>query len=278
MNSPKLYQPIYRQFIQILEKGNSILDNKSQIEIKEFIKSRQHENGAFTDRGNNPDIYYSLFGVWLSKALKLDSEQNNLASYIRAVQPDGKKIIDKFGLLLIQLVLDDKIVEKPSAFKLLKWISGSGKQLNTAYQFFLFMLSFDALYGKNRVLYFLMRIALSFYRPPKDLPCSFFSALFLAKYLTGKNVKKETEKLFAYFENGKGFKVFKELEKADLLSTAVALFALKKANADLRFVTPDCLSLIQMNYDSGAFLSGDGDENKDLEYTFYGLLALGTLS
>lgn len=278
MDSPKSYQPIYCQFIQILEKGFSVLDTNSRTELQEFIKSRQHKNGAFTDRGNNPDLYYSLFGVWLSKALKLDSELNNLAGYIRTVQPEKKKVIDKFALLLIRLVMGDNIVEKPSVYQLFKWISGSGKQMNTAYQFFLFMLSFDALYGKNRFLYFLMRIIFSFYRPPKDLPCSFFSALFFAKYLTGKNVKKEADKLLTYYENGKGFKVFKELKEADLLSTAVALFALKKANIDLRFVTPDCLNLIQMNYDSGAFLSGDGDETKDLEYTFYGLLALGTLS
>ncbi|NCB08501.1 MAG: hypothetical protein EOM73_10090 [Bacteroidia bacterium] len=40
---------------------------------------------------------------------------------------------------------------------------------------------------------------------------------------------------------------------------------------------PDCLNLVQQNYDTGAFLSGDGDLSRDLEYTFYGLLTLGTL-
>ncbi|MFA5330143.1 MAG: hypothetical protein WC384_20280 [Prolixibacteraceae bacterium] len=34
---------------------------------------------------------------------------------------------------------------------------------------------------------------------------------------------------------------------------------------------------IPENYANGAFLSGDGDLTEDLEYTFYGLLALGVL-
>ena len=96
--------------------------------------------------------------------------------------------------------------------------------------------------------------------------------------MAGKNVEKEQKQVFSRFEKDKGFKVFRETENADLLSTAVALFALKETDADLRMVAPDALNLVQQNYESGAFLSGDGDKIKDLEYTFYGLLILGTLS
>ncbi|MBN2636664.1 MAG: hypothetical protein JXR61_10375, partial [Prolixibacteraceae bacterium] len=152
------------------------------------------------------------------------------------------------------------------------------ENLNAAYRFFLFMLSFDALFGKNRLVYFAIRMVLNIYRPPKDLPCSFFSALILAKFLTGKKVEKESKILLQYFEKGKGFKVFPEQENADSLSTSVSLFALKRAGVDLRIVAPDCLNLVQQNYNNGAFLSGDGDSSRDLEYTFYGLLTLGVLS
>jgi hypothetical protein len=140
------------------------------------------------------------------------------------------------------------------------------------------MLSFDGLFGRNRLIYFVIKVFLGFYKPSKDLPCSFFAAMILVKFLTGKNVVKESNILMQYFEKGKGFKVFPEQENADLLSTAVSLFALKKISADLRLVTPDCLDLVQQNYDNGAFLSGDGDSSRDLEYTFYGLLTLGVLA
>ena len=152
------------------------------------------------------------------------------------------------------------------------------KNLNTAYRFFLFMLSFDALFGKNRFGYFIIRLFLKFYKPPKDLPCNLLSALILAKFLTGKSLKYETVALFRYFEKGKGFKVFEEQENADILSKAVALFTLKNVGVDLRMVAPDCMDLVQQNYENGAFLSGDGDSSRDLEYTFYGLLTLGVLA
>lgn len=278
MGSQNSYDPVYKQFISEIEKGFLLLDETSRAEVVEFVKSQQHQNGAFTDRAGNPDLYYSLFGVWLSKALKLKSEQVNLKEFISNNQSNKKKIADKFSLLLIRLSLEENDFGKSNLFNLLKWIFCGGKNLNMAYRFFLFMLSFDALYGQNRLVYFVVKMFLSFYKPPKDLPCSFFAALFLAKFLTGKKVTKETDILLGYFEKGKGFKVFHEQENADLLSTAVALFALKKVGADLRLVSPDCLTLVEQNYNNGAFLSGDGDSSRDLEYTFYGLLTLGTLS
>jgi hypothetical protein len=77
---------------------------------------------------------------------------------------------------------------------------------------------------------------------------------------------------------GSGFRVFKQIRNCDMLSTAVALYVLKETGYDLRLTAPGALSFIESNYESGAFLSGDGDPTRDLEYTFYGLIALGSLT
>ncbi|MCG6185863.1 prenyltransferase/squalene oxidase repeat-containing protein [Maribellus maritimus] len=261
-----------------MEKGFLLLNKASRAEVAEFIRTQQHKNGAFTDRAGSPDLYYSLFGCWLSKGLKLNEQLTKLSQHISTFQHDEKKVIDKFSWLLILLSLEEEKFQKPSFFELLRWLSKSGKNVNTAYRFFLFVLSFDALFGKNSVVYFFVRIFLKFYKLPEDLPCSFSAALLMAKFLTGKNVKHEAENLLHYFEKGEGFKVFPEQPNADLLSTAVALFTLKTIGQDLRVLAPDCLDLVQGNYENGAFLSGDGDSSRDLEYTFYGLLTLGALS
>jgi hypothetical protein len=274
----KPYKPVYRQFINTIEKGFLLLDETSRAEVSAFIKTQQHKNGAFTNRAGSPDLYYSLFGVWLSKALKMNEQQAKLKGFIPSVQFNEKNVVDKFSLLLIQLALGGNDFEKPTLLRLFRWVSSGGGNLNTAYRFFLFMLSFDALFGENRLVYFFTGIFLDVYRPKKNLPCSFFVALLLAKFITGKNMQEGTSILFTYFEKGKGFKAFREQGNADLLSTAVALFVLKKTGDDLRIVAPDCLNLVQENYDNGAFLSGDGDSSRDLEYTFYGLLTLGVLS
>ena len=255
-----------------------MLDEPSRTEVIAFVKAQQHKNGAFVDRAGSPDLYYSLFGGWLSKALKLDEQQENLKQYLSKQNTDEEKVIDRFSSLIIRLSLGESNFAKPSFFELVRWLSKRGRNLNAAYRFFLFMLSFDALFGQNRMIYFFVRILLKFYKLPNDLPCSFSAAFILAKFLTGKNGKQETELLLPYFEKGKGFKVFPEQQNADLLSTAVALFVLKSRGEDIRTLAPDCLSLVQENYDNGAFLSGDGDFSRDLEYTFYGLLTLGVLS
>ena len=273
----KPYQPVYIQFISEIGKGFLLLDEISRAEVVEFVKSQQLQIGAFADRGGSPDLYYSLFGSWIIKSVQLDEEQKKLKRYISVVT-DSNKIVDKFSMLLIRLTLEENGFKKPSLAELFLWVKKDAKNLNTAYRFFLFMLIFDALFGRNRLVYFVIRLFLNFYRPPKDLPCSFFAAMILAKFLTGKNVEKNSKILMQYFEKEKGFKVFPEQENADLLSTAVSLFVLKKIGADMRMVAPDCLDLVQQNYDNGAFLSGDGDFSRDLEYTFYGLLTLGVLA
>ncbi|MFV0593204.1 MAG: hypothetical protein ACK5M7_17660 [Draconibacterium sp.] len=273
----RAYQPVFYQFISEIEKGFLLLDETSRAEIVAFVKSQQHNYGAFANRAGNPDLYYSLFGSWLSVALKLEVQQKNLTQYISTHPTKPEKIVDRFSRLLICLILGNE-EEKPSFFELTRWILQGGKNLNTAYQFFLFMLSFDALYGKKRWLYFLVRQFLNFYKPGNELPCSFYASLLFVRFITGKKTHKDASELMSYFESGKGFKVFRDLGNADLLSTGVALFVLKKVGADLRMVIPDCLNLIQENYDNGAFLSGDGDLSRDMEYTFYGLLTLGVLS
>jgi len=271
------YQPVFLQFISEIEKGILLLDETSRAEVLEFVKSQQHATGAFSNRAGNPDLYYTLFGSWLSVALKLEEQQDNLKEFTSFFQPESEKVIDKFSLLLINRLLGNDF-KKPSFFELIGWIHKGGKNLNVAYLFFLFMLGFDALYGKNRQAYLFVRLFLNFYKPDENLPCSFFASLLFARFLTGKKVNKEASVLMDYFESGKGFKAFYDQKNADLLSTAVALFVLKKVGADLRMVMPDCLNLVQDNYDGGVFLSGDGDSSKDLEYTFYGLLTLGVLS
>jgi hypothetical protein len=272
-----VYLPFYLQFIAEIEKGFLMLDQTSRAEVADFVKTKQHKNGAFTDRAGNPDLYYSLFGAWLSKALNLDEQLTSLRNFILSGKFDFQKGVSQFSVLLLGLLTGVPEYRKTGMIKLVRFFRET-KNLSPAYRFFLFMLSFDALYGKNQLIYFFTRIILRFYKPSEDLPCSFLAALLLAKFITGGKINRETLLLQAFFEKGQGFKAFREQPNADLLSTAVALFALKKTGTDLRLLAPDCLKLAEENYVDGAFLSGDGDFSRDLEYTFYGLLILGTLS
>ena len=118
---------------------------------------------------------------------------------------------------------------------------------------------------------------MSFYNPKGNIPCSISAALIYGRKILGLNTQKKQKELTTFAAVNGGFRVFETIDTADTLSTSVALFVLKECDADLRVVKPACLDFIQDNYTAGAFLSGDGDLTKDLEYTFYGLLALGSL-
>ncbi|RIH63765.1 hypothetical protein D1164_17655 [Mariniphaga sediminis] len=275
MNNRNSGKPLYSQLIGLVKKGFSTLENENQREVKEFIRSCQHPNGGFTDRGGRSDFYYSLFGVWLSAALDMPETLENHKSFVGEKQHERSGTVDALASLLIRISLFEEDFQKPSFLKLLKMAFRESNQ-SIFYRLFLFFLVFDAFY-QGKMIHFFARIILFFYPLPVESPGSIYAALTLIRYKVGLSVNREKKALLFHFEKGKGFKAFRNVEEADLLSTAVVLFALKATDTDLRMVAPDCLEFIQGSYDSGAFLAGNGDEVRDLEYTFYGLLALGTL-
>lgn len=255
-----------------------MLDETARNEVRSFVESCQHPDGAFTDRGGKPDFYYSLFGVLISSALALKDLTDKHRNFIQQAEPPEKQGAMFFAYTLIRSFLSENNAQKPSILKLIKMFFSKTGNINPGYRLFMWMLTFDFLYGKRNLILFPARIFLSLHRPANNLPCSVVAAYTVARHFSGLNSKNEIKMLFSFFEEGKGFKMFNDVNRPDLLSTAVALFALKTVGADFRLVVPDCLNLVQQNYADGAFLSGDGDTTRDLEYTFYGLLTLGVLS
>lgn len=270
------HTPVYQQFIGFVKKGFAALNEEHQGEVKRFIKSCKHRDGMFTDRSGAPDYYYSLFGTWLSLGVGLITSKEDQKQLI--LQDDGnyKNPVDESASFLIKASLQGDNFKKPSYFYLLKRLFVNKSRVSFFYRLFLFVLIDDAIYRK-KWLYTAARWILIFITPPAGAPCSIRAAYIVGRHETGLDTKKEQKILLDFFVAGKGFKAFMDVGEVDLLSTAVALFALKTTGADLRKIAPDCLELIQQNYDGGAFLAGNGDEVRDLEYTFYGLLALGIL-
>ncbi len=269
--------PIYRQLVQTVRTGFLALDVSVQNEIIVFINSQQNKDGGFIDRAGNSDLYYSLFGLWLSLATEQKELLDNLKAFIEnKTKVNTKSPVEDLALLLIQSELDST-QKKQSLLELYKTVFKKGRLIELSYQFFLLSLVIDAT-GKNKKLYyFFARIWLYFYKPKGNIPCSLAAALVYARKMVGLKIAGLQSELLEYVVDSGGFRAFESVETSDTLSTGVALFVLKETAYDLRIITPGCLDFVQENYEAGAFLSGDGDLTKDLEYTFYGLLALGSL-
>lgn len=268
--------PVDNLFNGFIRKGYQAMGHGMQIELKTFIRSAQHGNGCFTDRAGKPDLYYSLFGVWLSRALEMGDVLEKHKRFIHEDTTQKVNPVDSLAFLIISRLLYADEAGVPSLAELMKLSFFKNRQAGFFYRLFLFMLAVDMYYPKRWWL-MLMRPLLAVYPLPDEAPCSIVAAYTVVRSRLRLGNSKEIERLVSYFEEGKGFKAFTGLGQADLLSTSVALFALKTTGADLRLYAPSCLELIQDSYDCGAFLAGNGDNFRDLEYTFYGLLALGIL-
>lgn len=85
--------------------------------------------------------------------------------------------------------------------------------------------------------------------------------------------------LLARSHNEGGFFALPGAPIPDLLSTAVALHALTAVHADIAAVKERCLDFIDTLWTAkGSFYGNWAEETLDVEYTYYGLLALGHLS
>ena len=268
--------PVYQLLLSHLKKGFKVLDPEVRQEIITFLKHSQDAAGGFTDRAGTPDLYYSLFGLWLCQA----SEQNELLKGLNRYQETQSEEdlgpVEQMALILIRNELNSS-KERRSLVSLFRTLFQKGKNIGLSYRFFLLTLVLESVGRNTGFYYFMIRLFLFFYRPGTDFPCSLMAALVYARKRVGLRFGNERQQLLGYSIGSGGFRAFHHVQNSDMLSTGVALFVLRETDSDLRMLAPATLEFVQQNYSEGAFLSGDGDETRDLEYTFYGLLALGSL-
>ena len=272
MPHPKLYL----QFIETVRQGVNLLGDEQQAEVAEFVRQSQHSSGGYTDRAGSPDLYYSVFGSWLGEALDLKDSLLALNGWLEEQKLDDQQnSVHRFSLLFLQ---QTRLGKRLSAYSLAQKLMMRDFPANFTYQIFLILLLVDTSYGQKSWLCFLGRWMLRFYSIPKEAPSSVIAALMVARSSLGLKTSEFAADLLDGFQKEGAFVAFRGMDDPDLLSTGVALFALLRSGEDLREIAPNSLDFIQENYRKGAFVAGDDDSQPDLEYTFYGLLALGSLA
>jgi hypothetical protein len=292
--------PFYRQLISFATDGFAVLDFESQDEVKKFITDQQAESGGFCDRAGYPDLYYTLFGFFLTAATRLDVNHTKLVNHTSS--PSGRNESNEIRTLLHRYVKEQQHLQQTSLINncclaimekeipgstlrkisrlmaiLRDFLSGAG-DITRSYQYFMMFLAFDAYGLNNRLTRLLARPFFKKQAAMADMPCPVVAATLVLKSELSLPTENEYRQLMEFFDEEHGFRALAGAPSADLLSTAVALAALKLTCADLRLVRPACLKLLEENFDSGAFLAGNGDWERDTEYTFYGLMALGLLT
>lgn len=99
-----------------------------------------------------------------------------------------------------------------------------------------------------------------------------------AAVLNGRPDGKAVERLLGRYCAGGGFRANAQAPLPDLLSTGVALVALKTMGANLDEIREPCLGFVESLWrDGGGFGGHDADLFEDTEYVFYALLSIGCL-
>ena len=291
---PARHLPFYQQMTGLLRNAFTLLEEEGREEVMHFIVSQQNPDGGFQDRGGRSDLYYSLFGWMMLNAMESEvrspksevkqpethNPQLNFQQFISAQSTsEVPGFIERCCLVLLQKDL------KAGWYLRLKSLWSLGRSfwkerysINLSYRSFVLFLTLEAVLPFSGILKSAAKRMLLQTHVDENSPCSEIVARVFLEKMMNRDGSKDQELLKSFACESGGFKAFRHLQNADMLSTAVSLFALNFAENDLRLFKPACLDFIQENYANGAFLSGDGDLTEDLEYTFYGLLALGVLS
>lgn len=264
-------------FERVLKDSLQMLDQQTLAEIKGFVKSQQTSSGGFADRGGASDIYYTLFGYFISEAL----EMNDVIALVKIYVKDVVSTKELKGIYLnCAVILYIKLFGNESLPASLRKAShvghGENEKRQAAYNDFINLLTYY--YSEEYLRLYMVQKKLGKNKPSAEIPCPVAAAHLVIQDCFGKPVDELVKRLNSFYRNNGSFSAIKLAPAGDLLSTGVALYALKFVNSDIRIIKPDCLNYIDSLYFDGGFCATAFDPSPDVEYTFYGLLALGALA
>ena len=267
---PKLLEPV-------LAKSAMILDPEMIVEIHGYIIGRQTALGGFADRGGKCDLYYTLFGYYIAEAFSVTEVMNPLKKYVaETVQTNALSGVHCYcgAILYAKLVGLDSTTERLRKQIVNDLHKSDSKQ--PEYAAFLGILALYYLEDFRNIQRVVKQFNHSFILG--NHPCPVVAATAVMMGMAGNRKPEAIDMLKSFFRENSGFVALQRTPAADLLSTGVALYALHFLDADIRLIKPDCLSFVDNLYDNGGFRATLADYQTDVEYTFYGLLALGSMN
>ena len=239
------HRPITYILLQTLRQSIERLSPEARQLVGHYVESQRAEGEAFKDRGGKADLYYTLFGWMLVYALGIPSNSRQRKAFLDGVNRQRLDELHKTVYILCSML--DKLLSLPkyTPDAVLR-IFTNDDALN---QFFVAYQRHGSGGGTNA------------------------RAARLA--MATKATAELTEPLLAMQDETGGFRAHAKAPFPDLLSTSVAAFALY-----LHHITPqyDMKPFIEAHWqDDGSFAASLLDGFGDVEYEFYGLLALGSI-
>ncbi|MDH6303741.1 hypothetical protein M2459_000073 [Parabacteroides sp. PF5-5] len=278
-----------------LQKGKGQLGREALQRIVCFLESQRTAEDSFIGKSGKADLYYTLFGWMLSYVLgiRLDPQKTALylaqqdvnsldlihyAAYIRCRMINNLTNKGKVGLLFSSLF--SKAVRELESFHSLPH-----NDPQSPYTWFVWLSILEdtgnKISGKDEI-----PEALSAYHLPEGgymntqdgltaTTNATAAALAVIGQLVGYKENTDINYVRDLQEESGGFKAAEASPVPDLLSTATSLLILSNYGVKPKYPAKDFIEAHWL--DSGGFSATLLDDKSDVEYTFYGLLALGSM-
>lgn len=294
-----------KNLLTVAKRSIKVLDKDSQKTIYNYLLSQLNSDGGFKNRNGESDIYYTLFGLLSLKALGFDAPKS-CSKYLKSFNSIQKlNFIDSLALLNSKKLLKKYIFNQFKEYSIIKLLLGTAENFRskdggynhlteseaatTAYGCYLAAISYEytivklPLSNKLHASLQKLRLADGSYSNISDEDSGSVNATSAAISISSNITKIELlESIFWLMSNinfDGGFKATKTTESSDLLSTAVALYSISSRSRVKLKNKKRIYEYINILWnENGGFCSSIFDNQADSEYTFYGLLAIGSLS
>ncbi|MGQ9591889.1 MAG: prenyltransferase/squalene oxidase repeat-containing protein [Planctomycetota bacterium] len=269
--------------------------------VVEFVRSRVRADGGIAGRGRKSDLYYTVFGLECLRALGAGVPRESAAEYLKTYGDGaGLDLVHLSCLARAWADVAPEALEGPLGEALAGRIEAhrardggygarAGLSRSSAYGTFLALGALQDLgrpaAGPREIVASLRGLRTpdgGFSNEPGALRGSTTATAAVAMVFEHLGEPVETPVAAWIVERAAsvgGFVAAPGISIPDLLSTATALFALKEIGIEVSGLREPCLDFVDSLWSSkGAFRGQWMDHALDCEYTFYGLLSLGSLA
>ncbi len=283
------------EMVETAKKSCTVLGDSVPL-VKEFFHQRLCSDGGFAGRAGESDLYYTVFGLSGHKALDGRFDPVRFRSFLTSTIPETLPDLVHLAAYIRCLALVDlnekdlKLHELLSKFRTPDGGFGNfvdSKESNI-YSCFLALQAFQDLGrdvpGKKSFIQCVTSLRLknggfANSRSSKTASTPATAAAIVIGCCLDIATIDQTIKWLLGQHDGTGFVAGRGVCGPDLLSTAVALHSLALSGTDLTSLREPTLDFIDSLWSSrGGFFGNWFDNVLDCEYTFYGLLALGSLA
>ena len=231
------------QLLLTLKRGAENLSDEARQRVCGYVMSQRDSSEAFMNRGYQADLYYTMFGWMLCHALDISSDGTRREAYLQTVD---KAPLDELHLTVLTLCrMLNRLLALP------RFTPDSVLRL---------MADDEPL--------------VRFFKTYQRHGSGGGTNAWAAGLVSAPEAEPElVSRLLDMQHESGGFMAHEGSTMPDLLSTAVATFALSQYHVSPHY---DVRPFIEAHWmECGSFAATLLDEHSDVEYEFYGLLAMG---